>query len=229
MSSNYPAWRVPSSSLDYLGQASRVNPGPGTAATAFHGNAAETELGVHGVYDSPEETAQTSPSTVTISCKIGTREQLLEQERMLRSLDHQAVLICSDNANAVQVIAATKESFSVVRTQSESAAGSGGDAYCVPAAVLSTAIAADRRMLVSLLPTDAATNALIHRNAHPNSPGCRYPILGVLLSVVVEKSNSTLHVTLAVEHATEIVLPVAAKAHEYVAGDLVHIRVAHPS
>lgn len=65
----YHPWATPAIPTTLFGQQTTANPGA-TVPVQFHGTAAKNEHNDHGTYDSPEDTAQTSPATVAILVPI---------------------------------------------------------------------------------------------------------------------------------------------------------------
>ena len=216
MATAYEPWKTPSGiNLNFLGQSSSVNPGEGSAPS-FHGQAPRTELGVHGSFDSPEETAQTSPATVTMACPVSP----VHWDATIATLKQHHQRIVSVRAFPREGRVRIEEPYRAERAYDMDVDDRGG--YLPDTGICSTdektfylhavALTGSRAndggtALVSLMPFSPAMSAIYEAYKSEEHNGKHmYPNAGVLMSYTAEKSSGTIHITLAVEHAVEVKL-----------------------
>ena len=177
---DFRPWAPSAISTTLFGQATTSNPGA-TAPIQFHGTAANNEYNDHGIYDSPEETAQTSPATVVISVRLDADDDVARIQGVVQN----AIYIGS-TSKTVRI--ATKTTGAL-----HNAAAAGTGRIALNAVVLAAGRNGEPH-LISLLPTSPATNAELNKETLEAN-------IGVLVSVLHERSANLLHLTLAVEHA----------------------------
>lgn len=211
MATSYEPWKAPSASnLNFLDQTSSVNPGEGSVPP-FRGAAPNTELGVHGSFDSPEETAQTSPATVTMACPVSMAnwdatikkiQSLRQRIVMVRSEPSEQSVMIEEPFRAERAYAKEGEVNSyfpekVISSDIEKS-------IAVQAIALTGSRGAGDTLLVSLFPTGPNVNNRLFEMKETSYKGkTMFPNVGVLMSHIAEKSAGIIHITLAVEHAVE--------------------------
>lgn len=213
MAAAYEPWKTPSGiNLNFLGQSSSVNPGEGSAPS-FHGQAPRTELGVHGSHDSPEETAQTSPATVTMACPvsavnwdatIATLKQCHQRIVSVRAFPHEGKVRIEEPYRAERAYDMDVGSRGGYLPGTKICKTANGTFYLHAVALTGSRADDGGTALVSLMPFSPAMSAIYEANKSEEHNGKRiYPNAGVLMSYTAEKSSGTIHITLAVEHAVE--------------------------
>ena len=216
MATAYEPWKTPSGiNLNLLGQSSNVNPGEGSAPS-FHGQAPRTELGVHGSFDSPEETAQTSPATVTMACPVSavnwdatitTLKQHHQRVVLVRAFPREGRVRIEEPYRAERAYdtdVATRGGYMPKEKVSQNRSNT---LHLHAIALTGSRVGDGGTALVSLMPVtpDIAKFYETHKSDTYNGKHM-YPNAGVLMSYTAEKSSGTIHITLAVEHAVEVKL-----------------------
>tara|TARA_B100000035_G_scaffold307831_1_gene311652 strand:- start:633 stop:1283 length:651 start_codon:yes stop_codon:yes gene_type:complete len=196
----YEPWQVSrGADFDILGRSTQINPGENTVPP-FRGVQPQTELGVHGSFDSPENTAQTSPGVFTMACKI-SRTNWDTTVADLKSHMKKVVLIKpADGSVSITLPTSTKGAYSEdysIDTRKK----------LLQAIALTASDNSVDTLLVSLMPTCFETSTLLHDLSEPIDGRQRFPSVGVLMSFVPEKSSGQIHITMAIEHAVEIKIP----------------------
>lgn len=205
MSISYQPWKSPSeANLNYLGQNSTVNPGEGSVPP-FRGQSAQTEIGEHGSFDSPENTAQTSPATITMACKISMSEwestikkiQSHRQRVVMIVPHHESQTISIEEAYRVEKAYSLNDEYSP-----KEGLGNSESTVILQAVALTGSRTGGETTLISLFPLHSKSISAINKSEDMNRHDC-YPNVGVLMSHIAEKSAGIIHITLAVEHAVE--------------------------
>jgi len=216
MATAYEPWKTPSGiNLNFLGQSSNVNPGEGSAPS-FHGQAPRTELGVHGSFDSPEETAQTSPATVTMACPvsavhwdatIATLKQCHQRIVSVRAFPNEGRVRIEEPYRAERAYDMDVGSMGGYLPDTGICVTNGRTFYLHAVALTGSRANDGGTALVSLMPFSPAMSAIYEAHKSDEHNGKHiYPNAGVLMSYTAEKSSGTIHITLAVEHAVEVKL-----------------------
>jgi len=200
----FEPWRAPAeANLDFLGRSSTVNPGGGSAPS-FHGQTAKTELGVHGNFDSPEDTAQTSPATITVSVPVkGAKWDATIAD--LRTLQQKVVLVSITSDGGVTFVEPLSTTHAYANDYDFTSNGGNHELF-LHAIALTSSPAGDDTVLATLLPTSAETNKTLSAMTYTIESPSHICNVGVLVSHIAEKSAGKIHITLAVEHAVEIKL-----------------------
>jgi len=194
----YNAWQSPSLAEDIVGRQSTVN--PMGSVPSFRGAAPVNELGVHGVLDTPEHTAQTAPSVVSFAHSMlwDTNLPSIDKDALHASLG-QFVFFQMSSTDCVKW--AEDSAFTVKR-----AFATGGVNppinRAVGAGILLTDIDTDDRALVSLLPTDSQYKS--PTNIYYTAAGDCSQMAGVVMDHTHIGSERQCRTTLAIEHAVEI-------------------------
>ena len=216
MATSYEPWKAPSASnLNFLDQASTVNPGEGSAPP-FRGVAPSTELDVHGSFDSPEDTAQTSPATITMACPVSmanwdaTIENIQKHRQkivMVRSMPTEKRVVIEEAYRAERAYASATSPDAYSTDKGVGNSSSSKTTISCQAIALTGSRTGGDTLLVSLMPMASNSSNRLYARKKEVSPGkFVFPNVGVLMSHIAEKSAGIIHITLAVEHAVEIKL-----------------------
>ena len=170
-----------------------INPGMPPSDTGY--GTMQTEYGVGGHFDSPEDTAQTSPSVFVTTVSFEKRDGAQAFVEKLKAHENKFIRITKNAAlNGASVTAATiKQETPVLHLRGRPVPNS---AVYIPFTPL-----IDNGPLCTLFPRSLP--GYIPRNYY-----------GVLVSHVHEKSRKMVHCTLAVEHATNVVPTAEGPAFE---------------